>query len=436
MTPYAAAEFVMLTLGKAGYQAFLAGGCVRDLHIGRTPNDYDVTTNARPEQVTALFEKTIPVGAKFGVVVVMVEGNQIEVATFRADGAYSDGRRPDEVRYSESAKEDVQRRDFTINGLLQPTSALAFSEEFKKDVKWFQDGGDEVPVIDYVGGLDDLKDGTIRCIGDATKRFEEDALRMMRACRFVSRFGFEVERDTFKAILDNADGIKNVSRERIADELKEICIGKFAAKGLTLLATTGLLRRILPEGVSDTRFVYTLERFTKFQTSDPLMGLAMLLADVQTSEAANKVVESLKLSNEEAAVIMGAVRNCGSGKEIGTVGYAGSDEFYFPAGVKMLAREKGILPYAVDVFEQNLKLGYTLLTSEAGKKAIERFRALTPEEVRPTLMVTGKDLIAMGFPQSPMFTKVLNLTELRQLNGEFSTREDALEFAKQTAEAE
>jgi poly(A) polymerase len=401
-----AAEFVLNTLRKAGFEAYFAGGCVRDFVMGRTPKDFDITTNARPEQVTPLFDKTIPVGAAFGVVVVMVGGFQFEVATYRADGAYSDGRRPDEVTYSNSAEEDVKRRDFTMNGLLIANPFDALMTDYS------------LGVLDYVGGRDDIENRVIRCIGNADTRFKEDALRMLRAVRFVGQLGFEIEAETFKALQANVDSIVNVSRERVAEELKKLTTSKFAARGLAALASTGLLRRLLPDGVSDTRFAFTLERFAMFQTTDPVMGLAMLLADTQTNEMAALTCDSFKLSTDERDAILGAVRNQ---EAIGSVGS--------PAGTKLLAREKGVLPYAVDLFEQNIGLGFANGV-EAGMDAVLRYRALTPEDIRPSPFVSGRDLIEMGFTPGPMFTTVLRAVEFGQLNGTLTTREQALGFAK------
>src|ERR1700675_2290216 len=185
---------VMHRLENKGFEAFLVGGCVRDRLLQRQSKDFDVTTDATPDQVRAIFTHTIPVGAKFGVVVVVMDGVQVEVATYRADGAYSDGRRPDEVMYSRSAKEDVVRRDFTMNGLL--LNSL----------------GD---ITDHVGGRKDIENRVIRCIGDANVRFAEDALRMLRAVRFAAQLGFEIEANPLEAIESNARLLNVISKERV-----------------------------------------------------------------------------------------------------------------------------------------------------------------------------------------------------------------------------
>ncbi len=222
----AAAEEVLSTLRRAGHEAYFAGGSVRDIVMGLEPHDFDVATSARPEQVTALFERTVEVGASFGVVVVLLGGFETEVATFRSDGAYIDGRHPESVTFG-SAAEDVARRDFTINGLLlDPT---------------------EGRIIDHVGGRADIAAGVVRCIGGPAARFSEDRLRMLRAVRFAVRFGFEVEPDTWAALREGASGIGAVSAERIRDELLRMLTGPRPDQALRLLHRSGLLAEVLPE---------------------------------------------------------------------------------------------------------------------------------------------------------------------------------------------
>src|SRR5436853_4539887 len=235
------------TLHDQGYQAYLVGGCVRDLLLGREPADYDIATDATPEQVMRIFPQTYAVGAQFGVVLVpMAEdssvtsvvdqadvnhgrhrGKTVEVATFRSDIGYSDGRHPDQVHFSKDPREDVQRRDFTINGLLL--------DPLKNEV------------LDFVGGQQDLKAGIIRAIGDPALRFAEDKLRMLRAVRFASRFEYKIEPATFSAILKLAPQIAQVSRERVRDELTRMLTEGHARRAFELLDESGLLQEVLPE---------------------------------------------------------------------------------------------------------------------------------------------------------------------------------------------
>lgn len=398
---FTAAKTIMQTLKTNGYQAFLVGGCVRDLMLGREPKDYDVTTDATPEQVMATFPKTIPVGAAFGVVIVVEDGHQIEVATFRADGEYSDARRPDSVSYSKTAEEDVVRRDFTINGLLIG-DALAFDAT----------GGD-MGVVDYVGGLDDLKARVIRAIGDPVARFTEDALRMLRAVRFAAQLGFEIEETTLKAIEARAHTIHKVSRERIAAELFKLVTAPYPVKGLVPLVTTGLMNTIMP-----SFDIMTIRRFAKFQTTDPLKGMAMLLAG-QDEEIAYEYLLSLKLSVEQREVIHGALTGGGKMHVLDALTLA---------ELKKLARKPGI-QIALDLFEQDCALGNDIVT-EGYEEAIRKLRTFTPEDIRPKPLVTGEDLIAMGLTPGPLFTKLLGKVEVEQLDGVLTTREEALTFVK------
>ncbi len=253
---FEAALHIVETLRAGGYEAYLAGGCVRDLLLGREPVDYDVATSATPDVVLEMFPRTFAVGAHFGVVLVASEAGSgceqgsvaercvIEVATFRSDGAYSDGRHPDQVRYTKSAREDVQRRDFTINGLLlDPTSLVAPSANQAPAVR----EGLREGLIDYVGGLADLDAGVIRAIGDPRRRFEEDQLRLLRAVRFAARFGFALEAQTAAAIRALAHRIHAVSRERVRDELTKMLTEGHARRAFELLDETGLLVQVLPE---------------------------------------------------------------------------------------------------------------------------------------------------------------------------------------------
>jgi poly(A) polymerase len=222
-----AAISIVTKLRQEGYSAYFAGGCVRDQLMGIPPKDYDVATSARPEQVMRLFSRTVTVGAEFGVVLVLSNGQPVEVATFRSDGNYADGRHPDTVTYTDDARLDVMRRDFTINGLLwDPLSET---------------------LLDYVGGHADIRNRIIRTIGDPHQRFQEDKLRLIRAARFSARFGFELEAATRDTIQVLADQILLVSKERLRDELSKILTEGYASHGIQLLETLRLLRPILPE---------------------------------------------------------------------------------------------------------------------------------------------------------------------------------------------
>jgi poly(A) polymerase len=227
MEPRELANSICERLRSHGHEALLVGGCVRDILLGRKPTDYDVATNATPDQVVELFPDGVTVGAQFGVIAVYEQAIRVEVATFRADVGYSDGRHPDAVVFARTPQEDVQRRDFTINGLAMRHD----SEE----------------VLDFVGGQADLHTGIIRAIGEPDRRFQEDKLRLLRAVRFAARFGFTIEPATFDAIRRHAHEIGQVSAERVRDELTKLLTEGAARRGLELLDETGLLREVLPE---------------------------------------------------------------------------------------------------------------------------------------------------------------------------------------------
>src|SRR5262245_22294735 len=217
---------IVRRLRSAGFEAYWVGGCVRDMLLGREPIDYDVSSSARPEQIEALFSRTIPVGKQFGVMLVLEDGTQFQVATFRAESDYADGRRPGRVEFS-SAKADALRRDFTVNGL--------FFDPVKEEL------------YDWVGGKADLRAKIIRTIGVPTERFAEDHLRLLRAVRFAAQLGFEIERNTFDALRANTAKIGIVSEERVREELMRLFRPPHASSGLKLLRESGLLEHVLPE---------------------------------------------------------------------------------------------------------------------------------------------------------------------------------------------
>ncbi|MBK1813427.1 CCA tRNA nucleotidyltransferase [Clostridium sp. YIM B02505] len=219
-------QFIIDRFYENGFEAFIVGGCVRDNIRGVTPNDYDITTNALPEKIQGLFDKTIPTGIQHGTITVIVQGNSFEVTTYRIDGEYIDNRRPESVQFVSDIREDLSRRDFTIN-------AMAYNNN--------------LGLIDYFGGKDDISNKLIKAVGDPDKRFNEDALRMMRAIRFASQLSFDIEENTFSSIIKNNHLIKNISFERIRDEFIKIIMSDNPSIGLKLLADTKILKHIIPE---------------------------------------------------------------------------------------------------------------------------------------------------------------------------------------------
>ncbi|MGB6200024.1 MAG: CCA tRNA nucleotidyltransferase, partial [Candidatus Acidiferrales bacterium] len=403
MTPRELALHICEVLSSNGHQAYLVGGCVRDLELGREPADFDVATDAVPERVVELFPGSLTIGAKFGVILVHEDDADVEVATFRSDVGYSDGRHPDHVIFSRTAEEDVRRRDFTINGLLL-------------DPRTKQ-------VLDFVGGRDDLRAGLVRAIGDPDRRFAEDKLRMLRAVRFAARFGYRIEPATFNAIRKRASEIKEVSAERIRDELTRVLTEGAARRAFELLDETGLLAPLLPgiarmKGVEQPPqfhpegdvWVHTLMMLEGLAASaSPKLAWGVLLHDIgkpptftpATSAGdrirfdrhvevgtamALEICRALHFSNDDTTQIEALVANHLRFKDVFQMR---------PATLKRFVR----LPR----FDEHLELHrLDCLSSHRNLDAYEfvrRFLAETPpEQVRPPRLVTGEDLKAMGLP--------------------------------------
>jgi poly(A) polymerase len=434
---------ILARLRSAGHSAYLAGGCVRDLLLGREPLDYDVATSARPEAVREMFPRTFSVGAHFGVILVAdeLEGREFvtEVATFRSDGAYSDGRRPDSVRFSSDPGEDVRRRDFTINGmLLDPLSDA------------FRSGNLRGAVLDYVGGLRDLEAGTVRAIGEPEERFEEDRLRMLRAVRFAARLGFAIEPGTLAAIRRLALRVAAVSQERVRDELTRMLTEGGARRAFELLEATGLLAELLPEvarmrGVEQPPqfhpegdvWIHTLLLLEKLPAGcAPTLAWGALLHDVGKpptfrraedrirfdghaevgARMAEAICRRLRFSNEDTAQIAALV--------------ATHMRFGDVARMKDSTLKRF---FRLDRFAEHLELHRIDCLSAHGDLSLwryagERYRSLPGEQVRPPLLVTGADLIAAGYRPGPDFRAMLELAEDAQLEGRIGSREQGLEL--------
>jgi poly(A) polymerase len=436
------AEQICGTLRRAGHQAYLVGGCVRDILLKREPADYDVATDATPDEVQKLFPHSLAVGAQFGVIVVMEDpesgtGAQVEVATFRSDVGYSDGRHPDKVVYSKSPEEDVRRRDFTINALLLDPET-----------------GD---VLDFVGGRKDIEAGMIRAIGHPEERFLEDKLRMLRAVRFAARFGYAIGDATFAAIAKLAPKIHEVSAERIRDELTKLLTEGAARRGFELLDETHLLPEVLPEiarmkGVEQPPqfhpegdvWTHTLMMLEGLKAgSPPTLAWAVLLHDVgkpPTFKApsgpdgrirfdrhvevgvriAEAICRRLRFSNEDTEQIAALVANHMRFKDVHEMK---------ASTLKRFAR--------LNRFQEHLELHrLDCISSHASLDAydfVERFLAETPpEEVKPPRLLTGEDLKGLGFRPGPLYREILEAVEEAQLNGLIHTHEGALALVRRS----
>lgn len=439
-TKLAAALDVLRSLEAAGHAAYLAGGCVRDLLLGRTPSDYDVATSATPDEVLALFPRCFAVGAHFGVVLVAGEqGTEAtEVATFRNDGAYSDGRHPDAVRYTLSAEEDVRRRDFTINGLLLPLSAIATMGQ-KETLR--------AAVVDYVGGVADLDAGVVRAIGDATERFEEDHLRMLRAVRFAARFDFALDAATLRAIQKLAPRMTAVSRERVRDELSKMLAEGRARRAFELLDETGLLAEVLPEvarmkGVAQPpeyhpegdvwrHVLLLLEQLPAGATKT--LGWATLLHDVG-KPATFRVADRIRFDGHAAvgAAIAGELcqRLRFSNDETEQIVALVADHMRF-MDVQQMKESTLKRFFRRTNFAEHLALHRMDCLASSGhlenwRYAEERWRSMPEEAVQPRLLLSGRALIAAGYRPGPQFKAMLVAAEDAQLEGTIHSADEAL----------
>ena len=437
---------IIQTLRQQGFQAYLVGGCVRDLLLKREPADFDVATSATPAQVMEIFPDTYAVGAQFGVVLVPLPEKQrgdgsenitpkadaVEVATFRSDLGYSDGRHPDEVRFSEDPREDVVRRDFTINGMmLDPVSG---------------------EVLDFVGGEKDLDAHIIRAIGNPARRFGEDKLRMLRAVRFAARFEYAIEPETLAAIQHLAREIQLVSRERVRDELTKMLTEGHAWRAFLLLDQTGLLKEVLPEisamkGVQQPPefhpegdvFVHTLLLLEHLpHPCSPTLAWGALLHDVGKPptfrvapdrirfdrhvevgvKMAEEICERLRFSNHDAAQVLALVDNH---MRFGHVTRMKEST------LKKFLRLPGFDEHLALHRADSLASHRNLSTYEFIQKKLTE---IPPDKIRPAALMTGDDLIAAGYVPGPRFSEILEAVEDAQLEGRLLSREAALEFVR------
>jgi poly(A) polymerase len=435
---------IVQTLRQQGFQAYLAGGCVRDLLLRREPADYDVATSATPDQVMKIFPQTYAVGAQFGVVLVppplvpppetipAQNPRPIEVATFRRDLGYSDGRRPDDVRFSLDPREDAARRDFTINGMmLDPVSG---------------------EVLDFVGGRDDLEARVIRAIGDPAMRFAEDKLRMLRAIRFAARFEFAIDATTFAAIERHAPDIQAVSRERVRDELTRMLIEGHARRAFLSLDRAGLLKQVLPEvsamkGVPQPPefhpegdvFTHTLLLLDRLPSPcPPTLAWGALLHDAGKPatfrvtpqrirfdghvevgvKIAENVCDRLRFSRHDAERVLALVGNHMRFSHVFRMKESTLKRF-----MRMPAFDQHLALHRADCLASHRQLtAYDFLQ--------EKLLEVTPETIRPQPLLSGDDLIAAGLKPGPAFRQILEAVEDAQLEGRLPNREAALQFLR------
>ena len=418
---------IISRLREKGYQGYLAGGCVRDHLLGKPPQDYDIATDARPETVQEIFPRTLAVGTQFGVILVIIDGEPFEVATFRHDGPYLDGRRPSHVRFA-SLQEDILRRDFTINGMMYDPVADR--------------------VIDLVGGRDDLSRRVVRAIGAPQARFQEDRLRMVRAVRFAAGLGFAIEEETLRAIAEQAAGITQISWERIGEEVTRILTEGGAKKGFELLDATGLLRAIFPE----IEAMKGVEQTPDFHPEGDVFTHTLLML----SHLAPYPSESLAYGCLLHDIAKPVCVKSGAGR----VTFYGHSEKGAEIAVeilKRLKRSRAVWERAAYLVKSHLrhtqapKMRLSTLKRFLGEEGIEELLELTridalsangdlqyydfcrrkiaelkAEQIHPEPLLRGRELIEMGFAPGPLFQKILHQVEEAQLEGELRTKEQAV----------
>src|SRR6266516_2276717 len=427
------AREVAARLRESGHVAYFAGGCVRDMVRGLVPKDYDIVTDARPESVQKLFPRTYAVGARFGVIIVLENSFQFEVATFRSDEAYIDGRRPSAVHFS-SPEEDAKRRDFTINGMFYDPVAEK--------------------VIDFVGGRADIGAKLVRAIGDSAQRFTEDRLRMLRAVRFAAVLDYKIDNRTWDALVANAPSINEISAERIRDELVRIFVSANRTRGWDLLDSSGLMRAILPEidamkGCAQPEqfhpegdvFEHTrlMLQFLPGKVSVPLV-FSVLLHDVAKPRTATvdntgriRFNEHDRIGAEMTEEIMRRLRF--SGAEIDATVEMVRQHMVFKDVPKMrVAKLRRFM--ARPTFEDELELHR--VDCEGSHRMLDNYEFLlrkreefANEPIIPPPLVRGDDLIALGLKPGPKFGEILEAVETQQLEGHLRTRKEAIEWVKQ-----
>ena len=420
---------IVKKLREKGFEALFAGGCVRDVVMGKEPHDYDIATSATPDQVMKIFPRTVAVGAQFGVILVILEEDQFEVATFRSESGYVDGRHPTQVSFT-SSREDVLRRDFTVNGLLYDPL--------------------EDKVIDYIEGVQDIHHKRIRTIGDPYQRFREDKLRLLRAVRFTANLEFEMDTATFQALRELAGEIKVVSAERIRDELIKIFTGPRPAFGLDLLSQSGLLKAILPEveamkGVEQPPefhpegdvYIHTRMLLEFLKNQDKVLAFGSLLHDVGKpptktisdrirfnnhqnvgARMSEDILRRLRFSNHEIEDIVSCVQNHMTFKD-----------------VRMMREAKLKRFMARPTFEIELEMHRIDCLSSHGMLdnwtfLKEKYAEFNKEEPRPKPILTGNDLIKMGYPPGPKFKEILTAVEDAVLEKRLFTTEEAQNWVK------
>ena len=395
MNHKAAALEVVKTINASGYLALYAGGCVRDMLLGTEPKDYDIATNAAPDIVSEMFPRTVEVGAQFGVIMVMVKSEQIEVATFRSESGYVDGRRPGKIEFTD-AKEDALRRDFTINGMFYNP----LNEE----------------ILDYVGGQIDLEKKCIRTIGEPKHRFSEDYLRMLRAVRFAAQLDFEIDSKTWQEVKLQSHKISQISGERIASELKRAFESCSRARGISLFVESGLAQTVFPE-ISEESLACGAGVVSRLTGDVNLaLGLAALLSNCSKADAIGHI-SSLKLSRKNCADIKWLLYNKDALVE---------DEISLGELKVLLANEN-----FWKLFHLQLALcDENVANSKKLAEIKQRANSLEGCDLTPTPFLDGHEIMALGIEKGPQLGKIFQELHMKQLNEEISSKSQAIEWVE------
>ena len=432
MTMREAAFEVVNTLVNAGHTAYVVGGAVRDSLMGTTPKDYDVTTSATPDEVAALFPENYDfVGAHFGVSLLKFGSVVVETATFREDGAYSDSRRPDSVTLTTSAKDDVTRRDFTVNALLMNTDGT---------------------VVDYVGGVADLNNRVLRCVGNATARFQEDPARLLRAVRFAAKYGFTLETETEAAVVANASLVTKVAVERVAGELSKMLTTGHADVAFRMLLKTGLMEFVMPELVAmvgcehnspDMHPEGDVANHTELLLKGLTNGCSLTLAlavlchdsgkpsTLKVGENRNTFYNHENVGAEMAKVMLTRLKFPNSVVETVTSHVKNHMKFFAVRGMKVST----LLKFArTPNFSELFELGRLDVSASNNDftdlNFLTDFLASHAAELTSTRLVNGNDLLALGVVPGPVFKTLLDAVEVEQMEGRVTTKEAALEFLR------
>ena len=432
---YNAAKSIVKKLHDNGHKAFFVGGCVRDALLNQNPKEYDITTSASPGVVQKLFTRNVPVGESFGVILILLDDLQFEVATFRQESKYKDGRHPSKVKYSSSEIEDVVRRDFTINGMLFDPI--------------------ENKLHDHIGGEKDLSEGIIRTIGNPFEKFSEDKLRMIRAVRFASRLSFKIEQNTFKAIKKLGKDVNDVSKERIRDEILKIITQKNPGKGIKLLNEAKLLEQILPE-VSDMIgieqppqfhpegdvFIHTcivLDKLYEITNGEysPELAMGALLHDIGKPPTFEKS-DRIRFNGHDRIGAIMAKNICKnlrfSKKQTERVTALIKEHLKFKDALKM--KESTLKKFlSIPHFDEHLTMHLADCLGSHGMRNVydfikDKLENMEANEIKPSPLLNGNDLIEFGFKPGPLFSNILNKIEEQQLEGNLKDKDEALTFVR------